>query len=250
MQEQIFEMLFDKDDVTWQTMLYELVRTEKMDPWDIDISLISQRFFEMIHKMKEMDFRIGGKILLAAAVLLKIKSNQLLGKDLDAFDRMFQTEDELLLDESSGEKPSYEHLKNIQLIPRTPQERKRKVSIYDLVDALQKAIEVKRRRVMRDIPAGALEIPEKQIDISEVIKSIYGRIKSFFAVNDSKKLNFSALIPSESRHDKVYTFIPLLHLSTQRKIDLIQDQHFGEIQIAMLSASAEKQVAEEIENPA
>ena len=30
----------------------------------------------------------------------------------------------------------------------------------------------------------------------------------------------------QSKEDKVYTFIPLLHLTTQRKIDLFQQKQF------------------------
>ena len=89
MQERLFEILFDKDEVTWQTMLYDLVRSEEMNPWDIDIAVLAQKFFEMIGTLKEMDFRIPGKIILAAAILLKIKSVQLMGRDLDAFDSLF-----------------------------------------------------------------------------------------------------------------------------------------------------------------
>ena len=247
MQEQVFDLIFNKDDVTWQTMLYELVRTEQMDPWDINLKDLAQKFFDTVQNMREMDFRVSGKILLAAAIMLKIKSNQLLTKDLDAFDSLFAPDDEeeLLLDDS--QKPSYEYLKDAKLIPRTPQERKRKISIFDLVDALQQAIEVKRRRVLRDIPPEAeIAIPKKTRDISLVIKDIYGRIKAFFETNKNSKLKFSKLTLSENREDKVFTFIPLLHLSNQRKINLYQEEHFGEIEIAMMQAAAKQQLEKEL----
>ena len=60
-QDDLFEMLFEKDEVTWQTMLYELVRSEEMNPWDINISLLAQRFLDMVRQLKEADFRISGK---------------------------------------------------------------------------------------------------------------------------------------------------------------------------------------------
>jgi len=246
-QDYLLELLFDKDEVTWQTMLYELVRTEKMDPWDINISQIAERFLDMLKTLKEMDFRISGKVILAAAILLKIKSNRLLGADLAYFDGLFkeQEEEEGLLDEiqSTEEK---EDLSDARLIPRTPQPRKRKVSIFDLVDALQKAIEVKKRRVMRDIPAIEVEIPKKKVEISKIIKDTYGRIKLFFLKDKYKKLTFSQLIPSDNKQDKVFTFIPLLHLTHQRKIDMIQYQHFGEIEIELLKNLNAKQLEKEL----
>lgn len=248
-QEELFTLLFDRDEVTWQTILYELVRSEKMDPWDINISLLAQRFMEMLNKLKEMDFRISGKIILAAAILLKIKSNRLVEEDISNLDRLINQpeEEEGLLDEIEdrfeGER---EVLKDVNLIPRTPQPRKRKVSIYDLVDALQKAVEVKKRRVMRDIPSVEVKVPEKKVNISEVIHGVYGKIRQFFEKEQNNRLTFSKLIPSESKEDKIYTFIPLLHLENQRKIDLLQRRHFGEIGIELLRQSTEKEVSKEL----
>ena len=41
-------------------------------------------------------------------------------------------------------------------------------------------------------------------------------------------------MPEEpTKEDKVFTFIPLLHLTNQRKIDLNQENHFGEIEIVL-----------------
>ena len=238
--DRLFEILFEKDEVTWQTMLYELVRSEDMNPWDIDMHKISERFLEMISVMKEMDLRVSGKVILAAAILLKLKSNRLLTDDITNLDRLFaQTEEEEdqdgLLDELVDDyKGQREVLKNVELIPRTPQPRKRKVSIYDLVGALQKAMEVKKRRVMRDIPNVELRIPDKKVDISKIITQVFGKIKLFFMKSEAKRLKFSELIPDTTKESKVYTFIPLLHLTNQRKIELEQKRHFGEIEIELL----------------
>ncbi|PIN71967.1 hypothetical protein COV22_04385, partial [Candidatus Woesearchaeota archaeon CG10_big_fil_rev_8_21_14_0_10_47_5] len=201
--------------MTWQTILYELVKGEQMDPWDIDISLIAQRYFEMLKKMKELDFRISGKVVLAAAILLKMKTDQLVGVDILELDRLMadnQGVDVGEFYEELEEEFSHKAEEYPMLIPRTPQPRKRKVSIYDLVDALQRALEVKRRRVIRSIPATRMEVPKKRIDMAALIKSLYQRILDFFK-GGNEKLTFSRLVPSESREDKVLTFMPLLHLA-------------------------------------
>ena len=245
-QQKIFDLLLDKDDITWQSIIYELIRTEQMNPWDIDISLLTNRYINIIKQLKKMDFRISGKIILAAAILLKIKSNRLVDEDILNLDRMFdmqngEIQDGLLneiIDEFKGER---ELLKNVELIPRTPQPRKRKVSIYDLVEALQKAIEVKKRRVMKDLPPLEIKVPDKKMDISKIIFNVYGRIKGFFLNNSNDKLTFTKLIPSESKEDKVYTFIPLLHLANERKIDIFQKENFGEIEIQLLKKMVEEQ---------
>ena len=82
------QLLLDKDDVTWKQILYDLVRNEQMNPWDIDVSVLSQKYIETIKNLKQHDFRISGKVLLAAAILLKIKTEHLLEHGMGELDRL------------------------------------------------------------------------------------------------------------------------------------------------------------------
>ena len=240
--DRIFSILFSKtDEITWQSIVYKLVKSEQMDPWDIDVSILTQKYIDMLRTLKEHDFRVSGKVLLAAAILLKIKSNKLVGEDLSELDRLLigveEEMEELGFDETSelaklGEIPT--------LIPRTPQPRKRKVSIFDLVEALEIALEVKKRRLLHSIPPLNLEAPKKKRDITQIIRDVYGRIKSFFISALGSKLTFSKLLPSESKEDKVYTFIPLLHLAQQNKVELVQETPFGEIEVLLRKKEEQK----------
>lgn len=236
----IFDLLVNKDELTWQTILHDLVKTEQMDPWDIDISTITKQYILIIRKLKELNFRVSGKVLLAAAILLKIKSNRLLELDINEFDRLIAANEESL-EELSFEEPfnQVKYFEKPTLIPRTPQPRKRKVSIYDLINALHKALEVKRRRVINSMPVSNISIPKKTRDITQVLREVYGRIKSFIFKTKKNKVTFSQLIPSSSKMDKIYTFIPLLHLSNERKINLHQENEFGEIDIMINIAKKE-----------
>ena len=231
--ERIFQILYKEDEVTWQSLLYELVKKEGMNPWDINISLLTKKYIDTIKKLKELDFRISGKVLLAAAILLKMKSNRLLNEDISEFDRLITEEEELVEELDLEEQQQYKPGERPILIPRTPQPRKRKVSIFDLVNALEKALEVKQRRVLNSIPPMDVNIPERKRDITEVIREVYSRIKSFFMINSQKKLTFTQLVPSQKKEDKIFTFIPLLHLTNQRKVNLEQKEHFGEIEIML-----------------
>jgi len=232
-QDKIFSLLFDSEEITWQSILYDLMKKGDMNPWDIDVSVLSKNYVKKIRELQEHDFRLSGKVLLAAAILLKIKSDRLLGEDLSYFDSLLheseETEESLLFEENAS---IIGNEQIPQLIPRTPQPRQRKVNIYDLVDALEQALEVKKRRVLANIPPQPIGAPKKTKNISVIVTDVYDRIKTFFASNKGR-LTFSQLIPSDSREDKVYTFIPLLHLSNQRKVDLHQFQNFGEIEIMM-----------------
>ncbi|MBU0614766.1 MAG: segregation/condensation protein A [Nanoarchaeota archaeon] len=238
--EQIFDILFEKDEITWQTIIMELVKSGDMDPWDVNVSLLTKKYLDMLKQLQHQDFRVSGKVLLCAAMLLKIKSNRLMGEDLANLDRLFSEPEEI---EELDFEEDYSHLQlgdeKPTLIPRMPQPRKRKVSVYDLVHALEQALEVKRRKVLRQMPPTNVHIPAQPRDISKVIKDVYGKIKVFFSSRNSERLTFSKLIPSESKEDKIYTFIPLLHLTNQRKIDVHQFQHFGEIEIELKMAEQE-----------
>lgn len=248
-QDEIFELLFDKDEVSWQSILLELVRNEKMDPWDIDVSLLARKYLDMLGKLKELDFRLTGKVVLAAALLLKIKSKRLIGADIEIFDSLFSQSEETEEGFDDFEISDVERMRrmiedeNPKLIPRTPQPRRRKVSIYDLMEALQKAMEVKRRRLIKDIPElKEINLPEKTKDVSEIMRDVFSMIKAFFIKTAGrKKLTFSQLLPAETKEAKVYTFIPLLHLTNQRRIDMLQYEHFGDIEIQLLKAKAQRQ---------
>jgi len=103
-------------------------------------------------------------------------------------------------------------------------------TINDLMSALQKALEVNKRRVMRRLREDEIivKVPEKKVDISSLIKNIYDKIINFFKFK-KETLTFTKLIPSDKKEDKILTFIPLLHLDNQEKINLTQEKPFGEI---------------------
>lgn len=231
MQDQLLEMLMQKDEITWQNIIYDLVKTEQMDPWDIDITLLSNKYLDTIRKLKETNFFISGKVLLAAAILLRIKSYKLVDENIAAFDNLLWPPEEM---ESAEEFTQEETIKEIpELLIKTPQPRKRKVSLQDLMNALKKALEVdERRKLKREaFEAVTMKVPEKKIDITELIRKVYNKIKDLFTKKE--RLTFTELVGSDKKEDKILTFVPLLHLITENKIDVEQKEHFGEIEIML-----------------
>ena len=258
----IFNMLFDQDDISWQNIIHELVKNEQMDPWDINISQLANKYMEMLKKLKAMDFRISGKVILAAAILLKMKSNRLVGSDLSELTRMMNTsdwheEEEDYFEEEEPmeyeEGPSFLESEEItpmpemdepSIVPRTPQPRDRKVSVYDLIGALDQALKVRNRRTTRQNELGYKHsVPDKkkqkEANISTLIKNVYKRLQDYFAQSKKKKVTFTQILPSDEKKDKVFTFLPLLHLSNQRKVELQQQAHLDEIDIMLYETSKE-----------
>jgi segregation and condensation protein A len=230
MHDQILDMLLKEDEITWQTILLDLIKTEKMDPWNIDISILTQKYIDIVKKLKEVNFSLSGKVILAASILLKIKSDKLLNENITAFDDLMYEHEEL---EENFIEEKQERLVNPKLTIKTPQARKRKVSINDLVFALERALEVEQRRKIRYIREAevpdSIKVPDKKIDIGNKITEIYEKIKNF--LKKENKVTFSQLTPSKEKEDVIYTFIPLLHLDNQKKIHLQQEKPFEEINI-------------------
>ena len=245
MQDRILEMLLKEDEITWQTILYDLVKTEEMNPWDIDISLLARKYIELVKKLHEMNFAISGKVILASAILLKMKSQKLVEEDIARFELIINPIEEEFIPEGLDQESLETLEKNkIVVIPKMPQPRRRKVSLNDLISALQKALRVDQRRIVRrehalDVPA--VVPPERKTNINDLIDNIYNKIANIFKTE--KKLTFDRLVQSNRREDKIATFVPLLHLDHQRKIDLLQDEHFGDIEIKM-NNDKEKEVTE------
>ena len=98
------------------------------------------------------------------------------------------------------------------------------------MSALQKALNVNKRKVMRRLREDEVhvEIPQKKVDISLLIKNIYNKITDFFKYK-KEPLTFTKLVSSDKKEDKILAFIPLLHLDNEEKINLSQEELFGEI---------------------
>lgn len=242
MQDKLYQLIVENDDISWKAILLDLVNGEQMDPWDIDIGLLTQRYVERIRQLKETNLKVSGKVLLAAAILLRVKSKRLVGEDLNEFDRLLsasemteeQFYDELEQELAHGEAAGLRD-QSLELLPRLPQPRKRKVSVYDLVRALEKALEVKKRRLFNSLHEVNIVVPEKKFDITAAMRSLYGKLLALFA-QGTRKLTFSSLVPGNLKEDKVITFIPLLHLANEGKVELEQQEHFGEIHVSQPEA--------------
>lgn len=229
-------MLVEQNEISWKTIILDLVSSEQMDPWDVNISLLTDKYIERLRELKEQDLKVGGKVVLAASILLRIKSTKLVSDDMDDFDRLIAGTDmnqEAFYDSleqelAQGEREALKE--EFELLPRMPQARRRKVSVFDLVKALDKALEVKQRRVLQSIPP-PLPLPVRKFDLGASVANLLQRLKSLFSYK--KRLTFTDLLPTHSKQDKVYTFIPLLHLSNQQKVELEQAVPFGEIEVKL-----------------
>lgn len=232
-EEKIYDLLMRENEITWQSIIQDLVRTEEMDPWDVDISKLTQKYLETIKKLHEMNFFLSGKVILASAMLLKIKSNKLVEEDIGNFDNYLFHPETLEQLEDFGEYRDRPQIDVPGLGIKTPQARKRKVSLAEIMGALDKALKVNHRRLLRDrfyADIKAPTMPGKTINMSELIADMLNKVKAVF--KEKQKVTFTSLLsPKPDKQEKILTFIPLLHLDSQQKIDMQQETPFEEIDI-------------------
>ena len=86
-QEQLHDLLFSRE-LGWQEIIYDLINTEQLDPWNVNITVLTDRYLERISALEEADFFVSSKVLLAAALLLRIKSEILLNKYIRSIDEI------------------------------------------------------------------------------------------------------------------------------------------------------------------
>jgi segregation and condensation protein A len=233
---QVYDIITSKKP-DWQVIIYDLVHTEQLDPWDIDIIILTQKYFKKIEELENTDFYLSSKVLLAASLLLRIKSEFLLNKHLKNID-------EILFGKKQEPAKPVERIEIDEselplLIPKTPMSRLRKVTLPELMIALNKAMNTESRRIKREVAIkrakkmSHVDIPKfKTIDLKDRIKQFYTKILS--AINKQKipihKLTYSELTRNE-REEKIATFLPLLYLNNNKKLWLEQNNHLDEIYI-------------------
>ena len=231
-QEQIHDLLFSRE-IGWQEIIYDLINTEQLDPWEIDIVVLSDKYLERIKELEEAEFFISSKVLLAAALLLRIKSEILLNKYIKSIDKiLFGKKEEtkypmerIELDEEIPE-----------LIPRTPIPRLKKVTLQELIESLSKAIHTENRRIKKVIinknalRETGFSLPKRKFNIKNKIKELYDKLLKYFKEEEKKKISYTDFV-GEDREERMISFFPLLYLENQQKVWLEQNAHFEEIYI-------------------
>ncbi|OGJ19896.1 hypothetical protein A3K73_01055 [Candidatus Pacearchaeota archaeon RBG_13_36_9] len=251
-QDQFYDIITNKE-ASWQAIIYELIQTEQLDPWDIDISILAQKYLEKIKTMEEANFFISSKVLLAASLLLRIKSEILLN-------RYIRNLDEILFGKKEDNKQSIEKIEIDEddlpeLIPKTPLPRFRQVTLQELMSALNKAIYTENRRIKREITFRRAEklsqvdfdSKKDRVSVAERIRHLYAKIKTYFNKKSGTRLGFTELAGT-GREERIAAFLPVLHLSNQQKVWLEQEKHFDEIWIWLYDLYKKQQEADGIKD--
>jgi len=204
---------------TWREMLLDLVATKRLDPWNIDIVEITSGYLDKIRKMEMLDLRVPANLILAAAILLRFKSEAL----------KFEEEEQVVEEQTfveEDEEPSV--IPVLELKTRIPP--KRMVTIDELLVAMERVFDDQKKREQK---AKRIEIPQvlnielPEFNIEQRMAEVYERVVS---ESDSEGLaTFSSILRKKGAEEIIGTLVPVLHLVQDSKLSIFQEKFFGEI---------------------
>ncbi|MCK4928460.1 MAG: segregation/condensation protein A [Methanosarcinales archaeon] len=207
-------------------ILVKLAQDGEIDPWNIDIVDVTDKFFRHVEKMERMDLRISGRTLHYAAILLRMKSNALVEEPVVEDDSWIDDFDFFEVDEYP--------------IPKPPVRRHshRSVTLNELIMELEKAEVVERRRSVRKSTRDSMDLirhtTEQVLGIAHE-EDIEGRVDNLRTMltellYDRNYITLSEIL-SGDRSNKLMTYISLLFLANMKEVWLEQEELFGELYI-------------------
>ena len=214
---------------SWEDMIYQIVTLEGINPWDIDIEKLTDSFLKYIEDLKLVDFRIPAKVVVVAALLLKLKAESLFPRS--NVPQEFQVETPSNLDEFLQLRMK---LSGLNLSPPMERLPKRAVTLEELVNALRKAIKVNEKKDTRKRTLGrriANNINLEEEDIETRINRLMNEIDGFLSKLKGNKVGFTKIVENWEREEIVKHFLPLLYLSSRGKVETDQEEFFKEIWI-------------------
>lgn len=146
---------------TWRDFLVELISTNQMDPWGLDLVEIADKYLQKVRQLTVMDLRIPANVILASAILLRFKADSL-SFDEEPAEEEF-VEERQLVSEAIPE-----------LVFRANRPRNRRVTLEELMKAVEHVLKDGPRKTLAAAPKIlSLEVPKQ--DMGERMKKVYER---------------------------------------------------------------------------
>ncbi len=221
-------------EYSWEQIIYKIVAWEGLDPWNLDISLLSSAFVQYMAGFKELDFKIPAKYVIIAAVLLRMKSDHLQFLERMKEDGMDDVEgiDNLEVAKTTENEELNGEQRRFEITPVTvPPKRhsRRRIMINELIYALRKTLKTQERRETRMRVRKKININRN--DIIQRIENLYQKINDLLAKIKNDEIRFSKLVGKWERKEIIDAFLPLVYLDNSKKVACRQEEIFDEIYI-------------------
>jgi len=220
-------------------ILVQMAERGEIDPWNIDIVEVTDRFLSELERRKELDLRISGRTLFYAAILLRMKSEYLdlsgngEEEEVPDDDAGFDLEDDF--PEGAGG-PIEQLEREIRRRLDRKNLRKRPVTLFELILELKNAEKEQRRRQRFRSPfsmdaidvEGVVGIAHEE-GYQEAAMAVLGQCEKTISAEGVVTLHELAALLGK-RIFEVY--IPLLFLMSEGKLTLWQEEFFGEVMVS------------------
>lgn len=230
-------------------ILVSMAKQGKIDPWNVDIVEVTDKYLMHLFQSKAQNLRLTGRTLLFAAILLKLKSNILEGLDVMDFEPQreddFNYDDEMPLDYQDEE---YIPTNNVISIDEVLQRRTsvrlnhnrvvtlrdliRQLEFYEMLDkkqSLKNAHERAKRRVQNYAKLSPDDIINLAHDeyIENGVQRLKANLSEILSRQDKIELNELTLLGM----DKISAYISLLFLTVESDYDLEQDEFYSDLYV-------------------
>ncbi len=244
-------------------ILVDMAKAGKIDPWNIDIVDVTDKYLAHMVQMKSQNLRVTGRTFLFAAILLKLKSNVLEGIDIMSFEQSEQDnveydDDGFIVDYGEDD---YVPTNNVISIDEVLQRRtsvrlnhNRVVTLKDLIRQLQfyekleqrQSLKSAHERAKRRVQSYSRLTPDDIVNLAheEYIESCVLTLKEnlgqIFEKNDKIELNELTLLGM----DRVSAYIALLFLTAETDYDLKQDEFYSDLYVVKGGENNEQRTVE------
>ena len=228
-------------------ILVNMAKQGKIDPWNVDIVEVTDKYLTQLFQSKAQNLRLTGRTLLFAAILLKLKSNVLEGIDVLDFEPQDQI-DELEYSDELDYTEEYIPTNNVISIDEVLQRRTsvrlnhnrvvtlrdliRQLEFYEMLDkkaSLKNAHERAKRRVQnyaRLSPDDIINLAHDEY-IENGVQRLRANLEEILNRQDRIELNELTLLGM----DRVNAYISLLFLTVDSDYDLMQDEFYGDLYV-------------------
>lgn len=232
-------------------VLVQMAKQGKIDPWNIDIADIADKYMLHIAEHKSNNLRVTGRALFFLAVLLKLKSNVLVGIDPMQFEIQQEFDPEYDDDDSRFNEDLYYQDFPDNVIPiediiqrRTSVKlnRNRIVTLKDLIRQLEfyeqldkkqavknslERAQQRRVRSYKNMSADDIINMAHEEYIESSVKILHENLTKIFEKEEKVELNTLTLLGL----DKISAYIALLFLTVESEFDLEQDEFYSDLYV-------------------
>ncbi len=211
-------------------ILFELNKLEKLTPWNVNIAFLLRSFLSEMERTGKVDFRASGVALGSSALIYLMKSKLLL----------------TLQEPPSPPKAPSDFVPPPLFLPLRHELTSTTIqNLLEVLDDVLKGEKLYRLdkvvaqpvlpAVSDILPQFDIFLAELELQMDKLYELLYEKVKG------AGIIEFSALIKGLSRIEAVRTFILLLFLAQDVKVNLWQDEETEELYIAVGNLDIAKQ---------